>query len=295
MVTNLLSSKRGHLAVSLSCLLTGLLLSLSPSVQAQSDNVMKNVAHTSSTFLFQPSLPVLDTDADPDTMTAPFADDPLNSPFPIPWNWILKSQEEVSDKGGSGLRYYRSPSLVSPDGKYAAYARIQMQAESDLFRSRVTSVLFLENLQTGELRIIRAESPIANHLLEAEPDEESAGIISVLIPVSWSANGDRLLSRQVEGFFSTSDVSDYGVIWDRQTHRTTTLSPQESEEAIAILLGWDQRHPDQVLFRAGLLGEEEWPVLSVTLNGQTAIATEPDSVTYGQLVTHSWTGSQALR
>lgn len=42
-----------------------------------------------------------------------------------------------------GLRYYRSPSLVSPDGLYAAYSRMQMQVQLELYRSRVSSVMSL--------------------------------------------------------------------------------------------------------------------------------------------------------
>jgi hypothetical protein len=237
----------------------------------------------------------LDSQPEADFPPSSIPSDPLNSPFPIPWEWIWKTQAEFSEKGSSGLRYYRSPALVSPDGQYAAYTRIQMDVEPEFYRSRIASVMFLENLQTGELKIIRAASPLAKHLAEATAGEELSGAMSVLIPVSWSANGDRLLSRQVEGFLSTSDVSDYAVIWERQTQQTTTLSPNNSEEEMAILLGWSHLDPDRILFRAGVLGEEDWSIWAVAPNGQTFLASEKDSITYGQQVTHSWTGVQALR
>jgi len=45
--------------------------------------------------------------------------------------------------------------------------------------------MFLENIQTGELQVIRAKSPIALYLEEAgENSEEMAGVISLLMPVS---------------------------------------------------------------------------------------------------------------
>uniref|UniRef100_A0ACD5GTM1 Uncharacterized protein n=1 Tax=Desertifilum tharense IPPAS B-1220 TaxID=1781255 RepID=A0ACD5GTM1_9CYAN len=45
--------------------------------------------------------------------------DPLNSPYPVPWNWVMATYTEVSNTRGTGVRYYRSPSLISPDGRYA--------------------------------------------------------------------------------------------------------------------------------------------------------------------------------
>jgi hypothetical protein len=150
-------------------------------------------------------------------------------------------------------------------------------------------------LQTGELRVIRAASPIADHLSGAGVGGEVPGIVSILIPVSWSASGDRLLSRQFEGFLSTSDATDYAVIWERPTNRTLTLSPDRADCTTAILLGWSSTNPDRVLFRAGILGEEEWLDWSVALSGQTALASQDNSIVYGQLLTRSWTGVQDLK
>jgi hypothetical protein len=225
-------------------------------------------------------------------------EDPLNSPYPVPWHWVMKTQNEYTQGKSSGLRYYRSPALVSPDGQYAAYSRIEMRAEPELYNSKVVSVVFLENLKTGKLQVIRAESPIATYLENAGQDsEEMAGVISILIPVSWSANGDRLLARQLEGAFSSSDVADYGVVWNRQNHQVKTLSASSSdnEDNSAILLGWDQNAPDQVLFRASNLGDETEQLVSVNLNGKVSLAKAEAAITYGQKVSRSWTGVQAIR
>ena len=226
-------------------------------------------------------------------------EDPLNSPHPVPWNWMMKTQEEYSQKGISGLRYYRSPALVSPDGKYAAYSRIEMRAEPELYASKALSVMFLENLKTGELQVIRAKSPIALYLEEAgENSEEMAGVISVLMPVSWSSNGDRLLARQFEGAFSSSDVSDYAVIWNKLTHESKTLAANagiNEEEDSSTLLGWSHTQPDQVLFRSATLGEETERIVSVGLNGKTMLVSDEEAVTYGRMINRSWTGVQAMR
>ena len=225
-------------------------------------------------------------------------EDPLNSPHPVPWNWMMKTQQEYSQQGRSGLRYYRSPALLSPDGKYAAYSRIEMRAEPDLYASKALSVMFLENIQTGELQVIRAKSPIALYLEEAgENSEEMAGVISLLMPVSWSEDGDRLLARQFEGAFSTSDVSDYAVVWNKETQESKTLgvNAETTDADASILLGWSHTQPDQVLFRSAGLGEETESIFSVGLNGQTNLASDEEAVIYGQLINRSWTGVQALR
>jgi hypothetical protein len=221
------------------------------------------------------------------------ATDPLHSPFPIPWTWILKTQADVEARQKSELRYYRTPALVSPDGQYAAYARLRMEATPSLHTTRITSVLFLENLQTGKLQIIHTEIPFS------PPDvDDLPGWIAVAIPVSWSADGDRLLSRQFHGILSSSDASDAAVIWDRQTQQATTLIPniaQEDDEFTSILLGWNRYEPDRVLFQAGVLGDEDWAMWSVAKTGETAQVAHPASVTFGQAINYSWTGSQALR
>ncbi|HEY9853490.1 MAG TPA: hypothetical protein V6D28_28725 [Leptolyngbyaceae cyanobacterium] len=220
--------------------------------------------------------------------------DPLNSPHPIPWNWIVDTQDEVSLTQGSGVRFYRTPSLVSPDGKYAAYSRIQIQVQRDMYRSRVSSVMFVEDLSTGRLRVVNASSPLANNPLKRNEPGDKPGVISILIPVSWSSNGDRLLGRQFEGLFNTSDASDYAVVWDRQQNRARTIAPGKIKYSNAVLLGWSQVKSDQVIFRAGELGDETPPLWAVNFGGRTVVATKKDQpIVFGNQVKHSWAGPQA--
>jgi len=219
--------------------------------------------------------------------------DPLDSPHPIPWNWVLATHAELYASNTSGVRYYRSPSLISPDGQYAAYSRLQMEGQPELYQSRVTSVIFVENLQTGDLRTITATRPLADNPMLGGQDTDIPGRISILIPISWSKSSDRLLARQFEGIFNSTATSDFAVIWDRQQNRTTTLAPQRVQYDIAVLLGWSQTNPDCVLFRAGELGNERWPVWSVHLNGQTTIALEEELIVYGQVINQVWAGPQA--
>jgi len=241
-----------------------------------------------------PSQPLTEvSDSAPDMMQQLVQIDPLDSPHPIPWNWVLTTQAEAAAKGKAGIRYYRSPSLVSPDGQYAAYSRIEMQVHPDLWRCRVTSVMFLENLRTGDLRTITASSPLADHPLNKNEHKNIPGKIAILIPVSWSPTGDHLLGREFEGVFSTSDASDYAVVWDRQLNRTTTVAPNTTNYSTAVLLGWSQTYPNQVLFRAGELGEEKWPLLAVNLQGQSVAVTEDQPKIFGQVINQVWAGPQA--
>jgi hypothetical protein len=220
--------------------------------------------------------------------------DPLNSPYPIPWNWVLATLAEVGQTKAPRLRYYRSQSLISPDGQYAAYSRIQMQVFPDFTQSHISSVLFLENLRTGDLQTIAASSPFADNPFMGQEASQN-GTIAILIPVAWSERGDRILAREFESIFSSDIASDYAVVWDRQLNRTYTIAPTRIQYSNAILLGWSRTRPDQVLFRAGNLGEEEWPVWAVDFSSQTVAAIEDQPVTFGQVVNNVWAGPQAHR
>ncbi|NEO83201.1 MAG: hypothetical protein F6J87_02910 [Spirulina sp. SIO3F2] len=218
--------------------------------------------------------------------------DPLNSPHPVPWNWILETYETFKQSPHSEPRHYRSVSVVSPDGNYAAYSRIQMSTNADFSGSQVTSVMFLEDLQTGELQTVTASSPIAQTV--AQPEKEyQTGIFSILVPVSWSQNGERLLARQFEGLLSTSIASDYAVIWERATQQTCTCVPVGPDYSNALVLGWSTTHPDQVLFRAGAMGEEPWLLWRVNpADGATVLATGEQPIVFGQLQSNAWGGAQ---
>jgi hypothetical protein len=119
----------------------------------------------------------------------------------------------------------------------------------------------------------------------------------VLVPVSWSEKGDRFLARKFKGVFNTGDATDHAVIWDRQKNHANTVAPAQEEtehEKIAILLGWSKSQPDHVLFRAGEMGEENWPLVKVANDGKTVpTTTDADQpITFGKKVTEVWAGPQ---
>ena len=217
--------------------------------------------------------------------------DPIGSPHPIPWQWILATQEAIGAKGGSGVRYYRSIPVISPDGKYAIYSRVPMEVKPEMHNSRVNSVLFVEDKQTKRLRVMTSTSVVIDPLLKRQAissaQGDNDGKIGVLVPVSWSEKGDRFLARKFVAIFNTADATDQAVIWNRQQDNLNVVSPvqsQDDHEKIAILLGWSKKQPNNVLFRAGELGEENWPLLQVANDGRTVdISAEGDqAVTFGE-------------
>jgi hypothetical protein len=225
--------------------------------------------------------------------------DPIGSPYPIPWQWIQSTQEAMSSKGG-GVRYYRSVPVISPDRRYAVYSRVQLEVKPQMHNSRVSSVLFIEDRQTKNLRVVSSTSYNRDALLNVKvssPDPNGEGTIGVLVPVSWSQKGDRFLARRFEALFNTSDASDSAVIWDRQKNNTNTVAPSDGNEQehdkISVLLGWSKTKPDNVMFRTGELGDENWPLVTVSSDGKTGAATEVDQpITYGEQVTQVWAGPQ---
>ncbi|MDZ8110418.1 MAG: hypothetical protein RM338_33140 [Nostoc sp. DedQUE12a] len=229
--------------------------------------------------------------------------DPIGSPHPIPWKWITTTQEAISSNGGSGVRHYRSVPVLSPDGKYAVYSRVQLEVKPEMYNSRVTSVLFVQDMQTKKLWVMASTTPVSDPLLKAKAfkavsaeETDTSGQIGVLVPVSWSEKGDRFLARKFEGVFNTGDSTDSAVIWDRQKNHANTVAPaneEQDDEKIAVLLGWSKSQPDHVLFRAGELGEENWPLVKVANDGKTVTTTDDDQpITFGKQVTEIWAGPQ---
>jgi hypothetical protein len=230
--------------------------------------------------------------------------DPIGSPYPIPWQWIQSTQEAIGNKGG-GVRYYRSVPVVSQDGRYAVYSRVQLEVKPEMHNSRVSSVLFIEDRQTKNLRVVSSTSYNRDALLNVKvssPDANGEGTIGVLVPVSWSEKGDRFLARRFEAVFNTSDASDSAVIWDRQKNNINTVAPgnlenagsnEQEQDKISVLLGWSKTQPDNVMFRTGELGDENWPLVTVSSDGKTGAATEVDQpITYGEQVRQVWAGPQ---
>ena len=122
-----------------------LLISYSQSTLANTDKATQVIESIPYFTSWEKTITVSNSENNADLAATETENDPIGSPHPIPWNWLMNTYSEFSQRGERNLRYYRTPSLISPDGQYAAYSRIQMQVEPELFHSRVTSVMFIEN------------------------------------------------------------------------------------------------------------------------------------------------------
>ena len=211
--------------------------------------------------------------------------DPIASPHPIPWTWIMATQEVVSANGGSGVRYYRSLPVVSPDGRYSIYSRVKLEVKPQMHKSRVSSVLFVEDTETNKLKVVASTSalvdPLLSRKLQDKEDSQIPGKIGVLVPVSWSENGEHFLARKFEGLFNTAHATDQALIWNSEKNNAKTIVPSQKNHQydIAVLLGWSKNAPNNVVFRAGEMGQETWPTITVANDGKTVATPGLDQAT----------------
>ncbi|MEA5593740.1 hypothetical protein [Rivularia sp. UHCC 0363] len=227
-------------------------------------------------------------------------EDPIGSPHPVPWKWITATQESVSSTTGSGVRYYRSLPVISPDGRYSIYSRVKLEVKPQMYESRVSSVLFVEDRQTKRLKVVSSTSALLDPLIHgktahSKEDGDFPGKIGVLVPVGWSENGERFLARKFEGLFNTAHASDQALIWNRQNNQANTVAPSQKNHQydIAILLGWSKNTPDNVVFQAGEMGQETWPTITVSNDGKTVATPALDQpTTFGRKATDVWAGPQ---
>lgn len=165
--------------------------------------------------------------------------------------------------------------------------------ESEVLHT-VDSMLFLEDLETGELNFVTASSPAVRNPNIEVSSYGQPGMIAVLLPIAWSETGDRLLVRGFDSRFGTDLASDYAIVWNRENNAMRAIAPSVFQYSNAVLLGWSQTNPNHALFRAGQLGDEEWPMVAVDMNnGSIALTNDDQPIAYGQLADNFWNGPQA--
>ena len=157
----------------------------------------------------------------------------------------------------------------------------------------------MEDRQSNQLKVVASTSALLDPLLSKElGDKEYSqipGKIGVLVPVSWSENGERFLARKFEGLFNTAHATDKALIWNRQKNNANTVVPSRKNHQydIAVLLGWSKNAPDNVVFRTGEMGQETWPTVTVANDGKTIATPELDQpTTFGRKAADVWAGPQ---
>jgi hypothetical protein len=174
------------------------------------------------------------------------------------------------------VHHYCTEPLRSPDGRYAAYSRVQLGiVPHNPTQSYVSSVLFVENLETGNAQLVLPQTSLARNPFASRSEPPPPGTIALVVPAQWSVAGDRLLAREFESYFSAAQAADYAVIWRRSDRTTTTLSPRLPSPCPVthtILKGWSETDPEGVLFQTGQMGTNDWPLWIVMPDGVTHAA-----------------------
>lgn len=219
------------------------------------------------------------------------APDPLGSAYPLPWSWVSEHYEAALERvlhssshnsahsssrshlARPVVHHHCTEPLRSPDGRYAAYSRVQLCiVPHNPTQSHVSSVLFVENLDTGNAQLVLPQTPLARNPFASRQEPSAPGTIALIVPAQWSATGDRLLARAFESYFSAAQAADYALIWRRSDCATTTLAPslqRDRQSTHTILRGWSETDPEGVLFQTGQIGTNDWPLWTVTPDGVT--------------------------
>lgn len=208
--------------------------------------------------------------------------DPLNSPYPLPWNAIWDQQTQATRLNRPAVLKYRTLPLGSPDGRLTAHSELQVQINPDFRQSHVFSELVLKTVQGQTLQVIPSTIHLGQSAVRETTARQMPGTIAMLIPAVWSSDSQKLLARQFEAIFGSDVSSDYAVVWDRRQQQAHTVAPQPLNYDSATLLGWSPTHPDQVLFRTTLLGEAHGSTLAVDYRGNVVGAANPQPIWYGR-------------
>ncbi|BAY51996.1 hypothetical protein NIES2134_104040 [Thermostichus vulcanus NIES-2134] len=215
----------------------------------------------------------------PDQPVETVVADPLQSSFPLPWKWI-EDGHAAAVKAKKSLHFtQQTPQYLSPDGRYGAQATLYFRAEPEAQRQQLVSVLEIRDRQSGRRQRIASLKEMPPEFLAEVP--QGQGLIAVLVPVGWSATGDRLLVRQVAGLFATDLISDSAWIWQAGVGHVATVYPTAEEYDFATLLGWSTTDPQRVLFQTQTMGNPKVTIWAVDTQGSTQLAQGDRPRVYG--------------
>lgn len=215
----------------------------------------------------------------PDQPVETVVADPLQSPFPLPWQWIEDGHAAVV-KAKKSLRFtQQTPQYISPDGRYVAQATLYFTAHPEAHRQQLMSILEIRDRQSGIQQRIESLKEMPPEFLAEVP--QGQGLIAVLVPVGWSETGNRLLVRQLSGLFATDLISDGAWIWQAGVGHVATVYPTADEYDFATLLGWSTTDPQRVLFQTQTMGNPKATIWAVDTQGSTQLAQGDRPRVYG--------------
>jgi hypothetical protein len=223
------------------------------------------------------------------------AQDPLHSAYPIPWGMIWQNQTQATQTGKVITLRSVSDAIASPDGQRNAHSEIRLELHPAVTQSRVVSHLIITNAKGAEVQKIASSMHLGDGIVKETSGTAAVGTLSILMPATWSKDGQQLLARQFEAVFGSDVSSDYALVWNRNTQQVKTVAPVPQDYDTAILLGWSHRNPDQILFRTAILGEKNTALVAVNRDG-TTVASEGDRILpLGRSIITAPAASQARR
>lgn len=223
------------------------------------------------------------------------AQDPLQSAYPIPWGMIWKNQTQATQSGKVISLRHVSGAIASPDGQRNAHSEISLELHPAVTQSRVVSQLIITDAKGVQIQKIASSMHLGDGMVKETSGTGAVGTLSILMPASWSKDGEQLLARQFEAVFGSDVSSDYALVWNRTTQQVKTIAPVPQDYDTAILLGWSHRNPDQILFRTAILGEQNTALVAVNYDGITVASEGDRALPVSQLMMTAPPSSQAKR
>jgi hypothetical protein len=208
---------------------------------------------------------------------------------------IWQNQTQATQTGKVITLQYVGSAIASPDGQRKAHSEISLELHPEVTQSRVASHLIITDAKGTEIQKIASSMHLGDGMVKETSGTAAVGTLSILMPATWSKDGQQLLARQFEAVFGSDVSSDYALVWNRKTQQVKTVAPVPQDYDTAILLGWSHRNPDQILFRTAILGEQKTTLVAVNHDGVT-VASEGDRVLHlGQSMMTAPPSSQAKR
>jgi hypothetical protein len=190
---------------------------------------------------------------------------------------ISKNQTQATQTGKVMTLRYVSEAIASPDGQLKAHSVLSLELHPAVTQSRIVSHLIITDAKGAEIQRVASSMHLGDGMVKETSGASIAGTLSILMPATWSTDGQQLLARQFEAVFGSDVSSDYALVWSRKTQQSKTVAPVPQDYDTATLLGWSQRNPDQILFRTAILGETHTTLVAVNHNG-TTVASEGDQI-----------------
>ncbi|WP_017324580.1 hypothetical protein [Synechococcus sp. PCC 7336] len=190
------------------------------------------------------------------------------SAIPIPRLWLQDLANQSWQQNCRMVGLLRSQPVTSADRQWEVYSRLTYDV-TPVGRRQLRSVLFARDTETGQLEAIYTPPSTFADRKGLNSD------FVLLLPVEWQA--ESVLAREFSGLFRSNAILNRAVLWSPNGGEKAGVLEVRSPDpmpAVTVLLGWDERSADRVLFAVSdFLSLPE--VVSVSASATDAIADVP--------------------